>query len=71
MHFLLLELETVGNIRFEEGNSSEPWYHIHVYKICCINTQHAGLLICTVSCFLSQVHLLLRSFAISFLCVGL
>ncbi|XP_039527778.1 leucine-rich repeat-containing protein 9 isoform X3 [Pimephales promelas] len=26
MHFLLLELETVGNIRFEEGNSSEPWF---------------------------------------------
>uniref|UniRef100_A0A8C2F4X0 Leucine rich repeat containing 9 n=1 Tax=Cyprinus carpio TaxID=7962 RepID=A0A8C2F4X0_CYPCA len=24
--FLLLELETVGNIRFEEGNTSEPWF---------------------------------------------
>ncbi|XP_051504244.1 leucine-rich repeat-containing protein 9 [Myxocyprinus asiaticus] len=26
VHFLLLELETVGNIRFEEGNTSEPWF---------------------------------------------
>ncbi len=25
VHFLLLELETVGNIRFEEGNTDEPW----------------------------------------------
>ncbi|KTG39503.1 hypothetical protein cypCar_00002327 [Cyprinus carpio] len=28
VRFLLLELETVGNIRFEEGNTSEPWYHM-------------------------------------------
>uniref|UniRef100_A0A9J8APC6 Leucine rich repeat containing 9 n=2 Tax=Cyprinus carpio TaxID=7962 RepID=A0A9J8APC6_CYPCA len=26
VRFLLLELETVGNIRFEEGNTSEPWF---------------------------------------------
>uniref|UniRef100_A0A672RG25 Leucine rich repeat containing 9 n=1 Tax=Sinocyclocheilus grahami TaxID=75366 RepID=A0A672RG25_SINGR len=26
VHFLLLELETVGNIRFEEGNTGEPWF---------------------------------------------
>lgn len=59
VHFLLLELETVGNIRFEEGNTSEPWYPIYVHKICCTNTQHARLLICIVICFLSQVHVLL------------
>ncbi|XP_061113948.1 leucine-rich repeat-containing protein 9 [Conger conger] len=26
VHFLLLELETVGNIRFEEGSPSDPWF---------------------------------------------
>lgn len=26
VHLLVLELETVGNIRFEEGNTNEPWY---------------------------------------------
>ncbi|XP_036398728.1 leucine-rich repeat-containing protein 9 [Megalops cyprinoides] len=26
VHFLLMELETVGNIRFEEGRSSDPWF---------------------------------------------
>uniref|UniRef100_A0A673J9S6 Leucine rich repeat containing 9 n=1 Tax=Sinocyclocheilus rhinocerous TaxID=307959 RepID=A0A673J9S6_9TELE len=26
VHFLLLELETVGSIRFEEGNTGEPWF---------------------------------------------
>ncbi|XP_057198998.1 leucine-rich repeat-containing protein 9 isoform X1 [Triplophysa rosa] len=25
-HLLLLELETVGNIRFEEGNTNDPWF---------------------------------------------
>jgi len=53
MHFLLLELETVGNIRFEEGNSSEPWYHIYVYKICCINP---GFMIINPGCRISDLH---------------
>lgn len=26
IQFLLMELETVGNIRFEEGNTSDAWY---------------------------------------------
>ncbi|CAB1335268.1 unnamed protein product [Coregonus sp. 'balchen'] len=26
VHFLLMELETVGNIRFEEGCSTDPWF---------------------------------------------
>ncbi|TRY55271.1 hypothetical protein DNTS_015750, partial [Danionella cerebrum] len=26
VNFLLLELETVGNIRFEEGNTGDPWF---------------------------------------------
>ncbi|XP_056616186.1 leucine-rich repeat-containing protein 9 isoform X3 [Triplophysa dalaica] len=26
VHLLLLELETVGNIRFEEGNTNDPWF---------------------------------------------
>ncbi|KAL4656332.1 leucine-rich repeat-containing protein 9-like [Arapaima gigas] len=26
VHFLVMELETVGNIRFEEGCSSDPWF---------------------------------------------
>ncbi|XP_035243517.1 leucine-rich repeat-containing protein 9 isoform X2 [Anguilla anguilla] len=26
VHFLLMELETVGNIRFEEGSPSDPWF---------------------------------------------
>ncbi|KAJ7990764.1 hypothetical protein DPEC_G00290290 [Dallia pectoralis] len=26
IHFLLMELETVGNIRFEEGCSTDPWF---------------------------------------------
>uniref|UniRef100_A0A3P8Y1B0 Leucine rich repeat containing 9 n=1 Tax=Esox lucius TaxID=8010 RepID=A0A3P8Y1B0_ESOLU len=26
IHFLLMELETVGNIRFEEGSSTDPWF---------------------------------------------
>ncbi len=71
VHFLLLELETVGNIRFEEGNTGEPWYHMYACKIFCTNSQHAGLLIYTVLCFLSQVHIMLRSLAVPFLCVGL
>lgn len=25
-HFLVLELETVGNIRLEEGRASDTWY---------------------------------------------
>lgn len=26
IHFLVMELETVGNIRFEEGTTSHAWY---------------------------------------------
>ena len=26
VHFLLMELQTVGNIRFEEGSPTDPWY---------------------------------------------
>lgn len=48
MHFLLLELETVGNIRFEEGNSSEPWYCIqdllYKYSTCRITDLYCFLI---------------------------
>ncbi|KAJ8411732.1 hypothetical protein AAFF_G00153700 [Aldrovandia affinis] len=27
VHFLLMELETVGNIRFEEGSPADPWFN--------------------------------------------
>lgn len=50
VHFLLLELETVGNIRFEEGNTGDPWYYFYLYEICFTKT-HGRLLIC-MYCFL-------------------
>ncbi|KAF7710766.1 leucine-rich repeat-containing protein 9 isoform X1 [Silurus meridionalis] len=28
IHFLVMELETVGNIRFEEGNTSDAWFKL-------------------------------------------
>lgn len=32
-HFLVLELETVGNIRLEEGTASDTWYTHRIFNL--------------------------------------
>lgn len=41
VQFLLMELESVGNIRLEEGCSTDPWYSLGIF-IHHVNSQLQG-----------------------------
>ncbi|XP_030628203.1 leucine-rich repeat-containing protein 9 [Chanos chanos] len=47
VHFLLMELETVGNIRFEEGNTSDSWftccYDLLLSRFCALDYKPYGI----------------------------
>lgn len=76
IQFLLMELESVGNIRLEEGCSTDPWYALGIIK--CNDNHHkitedtlqADFRIVSMLCT-QQVYFLLRPPAVPLLSVRL